>query len=135
MQIKFKLLVEGAQLPSRKHANDVGLDVYAPTEGILYPGANKIDLGFSVDVPIGYQANIYPRSGHAAKGILAQIPPIDPGYTGHIHAILINASQEPYTYDKGERLGQLVFTPVSIVQPTLAYESARGDAGFNSTGR
>ena len=135
MKIKFELRADGAVLPSRKHSNDVGLDVYAPTNGVLYKGITKVDLGFSVDVPIGYQANLYPRSGHATRGILAQLPPIDPGYTGNVHAIMLNVSDEPYYYAKGERLGQLVFTPVSIVEPILEVGEERGCNGFNSTGR
>lgn len=135
MKILFDLVHPEARLPERQHENDVGLDVYAPEPGILHPGANCVDLGFTVEVPIGWQANIYPRGGHSKKGIYAQLPPIDPGYTGTVHALIYNGSGKDYVYDKHERLGQLVFTPVAIVQPMLSKGKERGNGAFNSTGK
>ena len=159
MQVKFKLLREGAKLPERAHGIDVGLDVFTPSEGILRPGPNKIPLGFSCEVPVGYVAAIYPRSGMASGektldleilqggktylvkelepngiGLFAQLPPIDPGYTGEVHAIVYNSSNYMIKYPKHTRFGQLVFYPIAYVQPVLELDNSRGDKGFGSTG-
>jgi len=135
MNIKITKLDPKVKLPERSHLNDVGMDIYAPTAGTLAPGPNVVGLGFAIEVPIGYQANIYPRSGHARRGIYAQIPPIDPGYTGEVHALIFNGSGQNYAYDEKERLGQLVFTPVAIVRLVEDTGKKRGDSAFNSTGR
>jgi dUTPase len=63
MQVKFILLYDGARLPERGHSIDVGLDVYTPKEGVLIPGPNVIPLGFSCEVPVGYNCSVYPRTG------------------------------------------------------------------------
>lgn len=135
MFIKFNLLRPNAKLPERKNLQDVGLDCYAPEAGVLKPGMNKVPLGWSIEVPNGYQAIISPRSGHAVRGILCQIPPVDPGYTGEVHALIYNSNNEDYEYPLHERLGQLVITPIIIATPVLDLGEGRGDNGFNSTGR
>ena len=135
MFLKFTLLRPNAKLPERKNLQDVGLDCYVPEAGVLKPGMNKVPLGWSVEIPNGYQGIISPRSGHAVRGILSQIPPIDPGYTGEVHALIYNATGEDYEYPLHERVGQLVITPAIIATPVLELENNRGNNGFNSTGR
>lgn len=159
MQVKFKLLREGARLPERGHGIDVGLDTFTPTSGILKPGINKIPLGFSCDVPVGYGAFIYPRtgmtSGEASKyllvsaagapttvgelttdgvSIIAHMPPIDPGYTGEVHALVTNSSMYFIKYKQHTRFGQLVFYPIAYVTPVEEVDTTRGDGAFASTG-
>lgn len=156
MQVRFRLLHEGAILPRRGHDSDVGLDVFTPTSGTLRPGANKIPLGIACDVPDGWCAAIWPRSGmvsgEASKGmivvnkdvsntlypngipILAQMPPIDPGYTGEINVMVVNCSDRAILYEKHTRFGQLVFVPCAYVVPVLNIDRSRGTKGFGSTG-
>ena len=134
MNVVFKLLDEGAIIPQRAYDNAVGLDVYMPKTGVLKPGMNCIRLGISVEVPNGYMLNIYPRSSLAKKGIISILAPIDPGYTGSIHLIVLNTTGEYYHYNEGERLGQLVFHNIAVVNPISKHDSARGDKGLGSTG-
>jgi dUTP pyrophosphatase len=181
MQVKFKRLREGVKLPERGHAIDVGLDVFVPEGGILSPGPNKIPLGFSMEVPVGYCASIWPRTGMASGdkvkdmritnydgsvfkrlidtgdendpfrciaddnctvkdiykhnvALLAQIPPIDPGYTGEVHAIVINTGSNCIKYPAGARFGQLVFFPIVYAIPVEDIDTSRGNKGFGSTG-
>lgn len=156
MQVKFKLLHEGARLPERGHGIDVGLDVFMPEAGVLQPGPNKLPVGFSVDVPVGYSAEFRPRSGMASGektkalevedggivghyylngvAVIAQSPPIDPGYSGEVHAIITNHSDLRIMYPAGTRLGQLIFYPVAYAQPVAEVDTSRGADAFGSTG-
>lgn len=162
MRLNTKLLYKGARLPERGHDIDVGLDVFTPYGGVLKPGANTIPLGISIEVPIGYSAEIRPRTGMASGAktldmtvvdgdlieygvvrdyyengiaLLAQSPPIDPGYTGEINAIVYNGSSLHIAYDYGTRFGQLVVYPIAypyceVDEP----KKVRGDGKFGSTG-
>jgi dUTP pyrophosphatase len=161
MQVKFELIKENARLPERGHDIDVGLDVYTPAAGILRPGVNTIPLGITCHVPVGYGAFLYPRTGMAsgkavwdmevvasslggktlvsdvtsdAVSIIAHMPPIDPGYTGEINAIVTNNSNLHIRYPLHTRFGQLVFYPIAYAVPTLAVDTSRGTGAFNSTG-
>ncbi|MNH13572.1 Deoxyuridine 5'-triphosphate nucleotidohydrolase [compost metagenome] len=165
MKLLTKLLYDGAKLPERGHDIDVGLDLFCPKAGVLYPGPNKIPLGISIEVPIGYSAEVRPRTGMASgektreftvynvhrklvaeekvyvgelksRGIalIAQSPPIDPGYTGEINAIVLNTSELTIEYPAGTRFGQLVVYPITYAIPTESVDTSRGDKGFGSTG-
>lgn len=162
VEVKFKLLTNQARLPARGHGIDVGLDVFTEGAGILRPGVNKIGLGFSCEVPVGYGGFIYPRTGMASGqstldmkvsdgsplefeptvrqacpggvSLIAHMPPIDPGYTGEIHAIVTNTGNISIRYDKHTRFGQLVFYPVTYVVPVLDIDKSRGDKGFGASG-
>lgn len=142
--MKIKVIDFGyKKLPNRAHYNDAGADVYAcfkddleyydmiPNETI------KIPLGFGLIIPDGYMACVYPRSGLASKGIVCELPPIDSGYRGEIHAIVHNGSNENIRICNGDRIGQLVVTPVILAD--FVHESApeflaRGEGAFGSTG-
>jgi len=134
MFIKVTLNMPGAKLPTRKHPKDAGLDVYMPSSGCLKQGPNCVDLGISIDVPNGYMANLYPRSSMNKIGIISLLAPIDPGYSGNIHLLVYNGSGSDYTYNKGDRLCQLVFHNIAVVIPSLDIEQNRGNNGLGSTG-
>ncbi len=68
------------------------------------------------------------------KGLVCELPPIDSGYRGEIHAILSNVSSQPHTVSKGSRIGQLVITPVIIADFVTDLGTERGTRGFGSTG-
>ena len=94
--------------PLRSHANDAGADVYMPFDCTLEPGGiAKIPLGFGLEVPDGYAAYVFPRSSLAAKGVVCELPPVDSGYRGEIHAIVSNVGNEARTLPKDSRIGQL----------------------------
>ena len=95
--------------PLRSHANDAGADVYMPFDCTLEPGGiAKIPLGFGLEVPDGYAAYVFPRSSLAAKGVVCELPPVDSGYRGEIHAIVSNVGNEARTLPKDSRIGQLM---------------------------
>lgn len=135
--MKIKLIDFGYKTkPIRAHENDAGADVHATKKEILWPHTTtKIPLGFGLEVPDGYAAFIYPRSGLSAKGIVCELPPIDSGYRGEIHAIVSNLSCEPYQIEEGDRIGQIVVMPV-VIAAFIDYNiKERGDGAFASTGK
>lgn len=137
---------EGLALPAYETAGAAGLDVRAavPEEGpiVLDPGERAmVPTGLTLAVPEGYELQMRPRSGLAARhGITCLNSPgtIDSDFRGELQVILINHGAETFTIKRGERIGQMVLAPVS----RLAWqavdelpETARGDGGFGSTGR
>lgn len=137
--MKLKLIEHGcpiALLPKRAHANDVGADVYATQDFIINIGCAKaVPLGFGLDLPAGFGAFIFPRSSQCKNGIDCKLPPLDPGYTGEMHAIIHNGGYEPYRVSTGDRIGQLVILPVALPDFVLDLGEPRGDGAFGSTGK
>lgn len=136
--MKIKLIDFGVaenHRPFRPHDNDAGADVYMPYDCTVKPGEiAKIPLGFGVEVPDGYAAFVFPRSSMAVKGLVCELPPIDSGYRGEIHAIISNVSNKAQTICKDARIGQLVITPVIIADFVFEHGDRRGMGGFGSTG-
>jgi dUTP pyrophosphatase len=139
--LKIKVIDFGYEkLPLRAHANDAGADVHVCFhEGdgrIIGPGETvKVPLGMGLVLPDGYMACVYPRSGLSSKGIVCELPPIDSGYRGEIHAIVHNGSNENFNIVNGDRIGQLVVTPVVIADFITEDIEERGANGFGSTGK
>lgn len=138
--MKIKVLNFGYEkLPLRAHANDAGADVHVcfhdKTAGYIGPGETvKVPLGIGLVLPDGYAAYVFPRSGLSSKGIVCELPPIDSGYRGEIHAIVHNGSNEDFFIHNGDRIGQLVITPIVIADFITEDIDERGDNGFGSTG-
>lgn len=137
---------EGLQLPAYETAGSAGMDVRAAVPDgepmVLAPGERAmVPTGLSVAIPQGYEIQVRPRSGLAAKhGLTCLNTPgtIDSDYRGEIKVILVNLGQETFTIQRGERIAQLVLAPVT----RLAWqavdsldETERGAGGFGSTGR
>ena len=131
-------------LPSYATSGAAGLDLQANlTEGVtLAPLERKIiGTGLKMALPEGYEAQVRPRSGLAAKhGISVLNAPgtIDADYRGEVGVILVNLSQTPFRIEPGERIAQLVIAAVEQVQwePTGDLDdTARGAGGFGSTGK
>lgn len=121
--------------PTRAHSNDAGYDVYTNKPIVLLPhGVTKVPLGFGLEVPPGFMATIYPRSGHTSNGIIAQLPPIDSGYNGEIHAIVLNATSKVVKLSKNIKIGQLVFMPIYHFDLVTELSKQRGQGAFGSTG-
>lgn len=123
------------KMPFRAHENDAGADVYTAAPCCIRPHTTaKIPLGFGLELPDGLQGTIYPRTSMASKGIVTEIPPIDSGYRGEIHAITSNLTDKEFIVPVGTRIGQLVITPV-ILADFIEYDiKQRGDSAFGSTG-
>ena len=139
--MKIKVIDFGYEkLPQRAHENDAGADVYACLRGdemtweIPPHSTVKVPLGLGLILPDGYAAYVFPRSGLSSRGIVCELPPIDSGYRGEIHAIVSNLTDKPFIMCHGDRIGQLVITPVVIADFVTDDIKARGTGAFGSTG-
>ncbi|MEX0584054.1 MAG: dUTP diphosphatase [Sneathiella sp.] len=130
-------------LPGYETAESAGMDIRAaverPTE--ITPGGRAlIPTGFKMALPRGYEAQIRPRSGLALKkGITLPNSPgtIDADYRGEVGIILLNAGDETFLIERGDRIAQMVIAPVlqaSWNEVKSLDETARGEGGFGSTG-
>lgn len=139
--MKVKVIDFGYEkLPFRAHDNDAGADVHACFHGCssikLKPGATaKVPLGLGLCLPDGYAAYVFPRSGLSSKGIVCELPPIDSGYRGEIHAIVHNGSNKDFIVRNGDRIGQLVIMPVVVADFVTETGAERGTGAFGSTGK
>ena len=137
---------EGLPLPAYQSADAAGLDLLAAVPEdkpmALAPGDYAmIPTGLVIALPPGFEAQVRPRSGLAAKhGVTVLNSPgtVDADYRGEVCVLLINHGREPFTIRRGERIAQMVIAPV--VQARLAAtasltSTARGSGGFGSTGR
>ena len=120
--------------PLRVHENDAGADVYMPYDCTLQPGEIvKVPLGFGLILPDGYAGFVFPRSSMAEKGLTCELPPVDSGYRGEIHAIISNVSNKVQTIHKETRVGQLVITPIIIADFVFDLGKERGTDAFGSS--
>ena len=114
--MKIKLIDFGLKAdhhPFRPHDNDAVADVFMPYNCTLQPGEiARIPLGFGLVIPDGFAGYVFPRTSMAAKGLVCELPPIDSGYRGEIHAIISNISSTTQTLHENTRVGQLIITPV-----------------------
>jgi dUTP pyrophosphatase len=100
-----------------------------------------VPTGLAIALPDGFEAQVRPRSGLAAKhGVTVLNSPgtIDADYRGEIQVILINHGADPFTIKRGERIAQMVIAPVvraELVAVAVLSATDRGDGGFGSTGR
>lgn len=134
MKIKVNRL-DCTYLPARQHYNDAGADVYTAEGVTLRPHeTRRIPLGFSLELPDGYMACVFPRSGMSCDGLVCELPPIDSGYTGEVYAIVSNLTDHLQQVPGGTRIGQLVVMPVVLADFVEELGSERGDAAFGSTG-
>ena len=137
--MKIKLIdfgVPESRRPFRPHGNDAGADVYMPYDCTLQPGGiAKIPLGFGIEIPDGYAGYIFPRTSMAVKGLVCELPPVDSGYRGEIHAIVSNVGNEAQTLAKESRNGQLIIMPVVIADFVNDLGGQRGAGAFGSTGK
>ena len=136
--MKIKLIDFGLKAdhhPFRPHENDAGADVFMPYDCTLQPGeVARIPLGFGLIIPDGFAGYVFPRSSMAAKGLVCELPPIDSGYRGEIHAIISNVSTSSQIIHKDTCVGQLVITPVVIADFVLDLGEEQGTGAFGSTG-
>ena len=130
-------------LPSYQTKESAGMDLCAAVESdlVIASGAHTIvPTGYSIALPSGFEAQVRPRSGLAAKNgvtVLNSPGTIDADYRGEVGVILINHGREPFTVTRGMRIAQMIVAPVRTVmweeKDDLA-DTARGAGGFGSTG-
>ena len=140
----MKILRQGAKLPTYGSAEAAGADLYACLEEnmTINPGETKfIPTGFAMAVPKGCAGLIYARSGMACKRDLApanKVGVIDSDYRGEIIVALHNHGNEIRTVEHGERIAQMIITPVLTPGYALCDsldDTARGEGRFGSTGK
>jgi dUTP pyrophosphatase len=143
MRIRIRRLRDDAALPTYAHGpqEDAGMDLRAVEGAVLEPGAPRlVATGLAIELPPGYEAQIRPRSGLAAKHAIT-LPnspaTIDPGYRGEIRVILLNLGREPYEIHPGDRIAQMVIARYEAIEWEEGdlNESRRGVGGFGSSGR
>lgn len=136
-------LRDEAIVPTRAHAGDAGLDLYAAEPAHIGPGERwGVGTGIAIEVPEGHAGLVLPRSGLARDhGIALVNAPglIDAGYRGEVRVLLLNTDPaEIFRIEAGDRIAQLVVAPVGLAEPVEAEaltDSARADGGFGSSGR
>lgn len=133
----FNKLNEEAVIPHYQTIGSAGLDLHSIEAAVLEPGQRKlVGTGLTVKLPGGTEGQIRPRSGLAFKyGITVLNSPgtIDEDYAGELKVLLYNASDSTFSVEKGDRIAQLVVTPVyKLTGFTL--DNTREDKGFGSTG-
>ncbi|CAN5406941.1 dUTP diphosphatase [soil metagenome] len=146
--LKVKRLPHCKALPKYATAGSAGLDLTnALAEAVtLEPGERcRIPIGIIVEIPPGYEGQVRPRSGLADKAGISLtncVGTIDSDYRGEVQVLVVNHGQKAYTFEPGERIAQLLVTPVPEVEVVevaeisdLSDSAERGAGGFGSTGR
>jgi dUTP pyrophosphatase len=147
VEIKFKRIKKDLNhipLPSYATKGSAGLDIYAALEKpitLLRGAIEMVPTNISVEIPEGYEIQVRPRSGLAAKhgiGILNSPGTIDSDYRGEIKIIIINFGQKDFIIQPAERIAQLVVSKVykaQFVESEELNNTQRGKGGFGHTGR
>ena len=142
-KILIKRLSKEVSLPKYETSGSSGMDLAANVDSsiIINPGKSAIiPTGLALSIPKGFEVQIRPRSGLAAKqkiSVLNTPGTIDSDYRGEIKVILINLSQESFKVEKGLRIAQMVVCPVvqaQLKEVNDLNETGRGEGGFGSTG-
>jgi dUTP pyrophosphatase len=145
VSIALKILdhAKDLPLPAYATAQAAGMDIVAAIDEpiVMQPGERAlIPTGLSIALPAGFECQIRPRSGLAAKNgvtVLNSPGTVDADYRGEIKAILINLGQEPFTIERGMRIAQMIiarYTQASWSVVADLDETSRGAGGFGSTG-
>ena len=144
MRVRIQRLDPDAFLPEYAHGpdEDAGMDLRALEDALLEPGeALTVRTGIAIELPAGYEAQVRPRSGLAAKSgvtVLNSPGTIDSDYRGEVKVILINHGAAAFTVTPGMRIAQMVVARVAHVtweQTAELPETDRGAGGFGSSGR
>ena len=144
MQIAVKKIRKEASLPTFGSKEAAGADLYACLDApvVIEPGKTAfIPTGLAMELPAGYVGLVYARSGLACKRGLApanKVGVIDSDYRGEFIVALYNQGETPQTVCHGERIAQLVVTPILMpeyVETDSLSDTGRGSGGFGSTGK
>lgn len=143
MELRVKKLDENAIIPTKAHDGDLGYDLYALEDTLVWHGVTKVNTGIACEFPEGFGAMIRDRSSMATKAkifVVAGI--IDFAYRGPIIVAFMNpffnTSDGPYTIKKGDKIAQMLLTRVhnfAIEEVTELSDTTRADGGFGSSGR
>jgi dUTP pyrophosphatase len=144
MKVRFKRLRPQAVLPRYMTAGAAGMDLSSAADGPVTLEANGgragIPTGWAIELPVGSEGQVRPRSGLAAKhGVTIVNAPgtIDSDYRGELVVLLVNLGREPHVIKPGDRIAQLVVAPVvqaSVEEAESLSDTTRGVGGFGHTG-
>lgn len=153
MIVKIKRLSDDAIVPVKATDGSAAYDLFAPCDMLLKSGRQVIDLGFAIELPLGYEAKIEPRSGYSAKGFAGAaasdmepdmrfdcdviVGKIDSDYRGPVGVIVCNRDNA-FFMKRGQRIAQLTIYSVGVadfVEAEELTETERGMGGFGSTGK
>ena len=139
MKITYKLDKEkGAFVPVKAHKSDAGWDLFTPFPFTILPHSRMaIDTGVHFNIPDGWRAKLYSKSGLMAKKGITCRGLIDAGYTGPIIAVLFNHSDSPYFFGVGQKITQIIFEEnpdITLEETDTLEETERGSGGLGSTG-
>lgn len=142
IQVKVKILDQDTKMPQFAYPGDVAVDLRSRIDASIQPHQILgIPTGIAIELPVGYEAQVRPRSGLALKhGISLVNTPgtIDTEYRGEIICIMINFGKENFIISKGDRIAQMAIREVPIVELTEVQEiseTTRGSSGFGSSGK
>lgn len=138
-KLQIKKLNINATLPTRAHAEDAGLDLYALEEGVIGRfGSAMVSTGIALELRPGTVGLIADRSSVAKRGLKTVGGVIDSGYRGEVKILLRNLSDENQKVEKGERIAQMLILPIetpAVQEVETLSETSRGEGGFGSSGR
>ncbi|MFZ6036232.1 MAG: dUTP diphosphatase [Patescibacteria group bacterium] len=140
MEAKFKRLHPNAKLPVHGRPGDAGLDLFS-VEALVIPPRDRrqVALGFAMEIPLGYVAHVWDRSGMAAKmGIHSMAGVIDSTYRGEVKVILYNTTDQPYEIAVGDKVAQMVIQQhetVTFTEVDALSDTERGEQGWLSSGK
>ena len=136
MKIK---LDEGAFVPTRAHATDAGLDVYAIKDGIVKAGQSAVfHTGVHIQAPHETMGDVRPKSGLMFNHDILTFGTVDEGYDGEVMVKMFNLSGEDFNVHRGDKITQIAIVDVRYEDPEIVSDISGGDRGargFGSTGR
>lgn len=139
MKLFVKKCREDARLPTRAHHDDAGIDLYACGNHTIKPHETlMIPIGIAMEIEEGYVGLIWDKSSIGSKSIKTLGGVIDAGYRGELKVMVHNLSNEPYTFEHGHKVSQIIIQKVEfpeIIESEKLSETKRGTGGFGSTGK
>lgn len=136
------ILDEGATKPRKAHDSDAGFDLFSREDAVIKARSYKIfDTGVHINILPGYVGFIKSKSGLNVKHSIVSEGVVDAGYTGSIIVKLYNHGTDDYVVMKGDKISQIVFLELPVIELGQVFEenfgvyTERGTAGFGSTGR
>ena len=136
--MKVKRFKKTTRMPVKSHLPDVGLDIFTPKEFWLRPLETiTVGLELAVSIPEGFAGMLVPRSSITERGMIVQTAVIDPDYTGEIHLIITNCSNNVQHIEEGQRVCSLVVYSVlnaRIEEVEEMTETERNAKGLGSSG-
>lgn len=132
--MKVKLLEYGI-MPKKGRADDAAFDIFLPQDIFIWPNETVvINTGVCVEIPDGYAGMLVIRSSISKAGLIIQPPLIDKGYTGELHIIAVNTSNNKLQYNKGNRICSLLIFPIFSGELELVSELSKTDRNDSWSG-